>query len=201
MSPISQPREGAVSGLALTHFVRFAQIFACRGQPGGWFLSFACPKERNQRKRHPLRRPSGALVLTGKLGGCATRPGSPHKSRAAAELEQCSPFSPICPSSLSGAEGGILRQIGSASSSQQKVIASVKRSRSGYSGTLFPLGPPPSSADEPGEVGEHCSNPERRRREVELRSRPAWRATQGTPKGRRMGVAFFGLPFLAKQER
>jgi hypothetical protein len=56
--------------------------------------------------------------------------------------------------------------------------------------------PPPSSAGKPGDFGEDCLSAKR-----EFRSRPAWRATQGTPKGRWNGVAFFGLLFLAKQEK
>ena len=35
----------------------------------------------------------------------------------------------------------------------------------------------------------------------EFRSRLSLRVTQGTPKGRFSGAAFFGLPFLAAQER
>jgi hypothetical protein len=40
---------------------------------------------------------------------------------------------------------------------------------------LVPLIPPPSSADKPGDFGEDCLSAQR-----EFRSRPAWRATQGT---------------------
>jgi len=35
----------------------------------------------------------------------------------------------------------------------------------------------------------------------EFRSRLSLRVTQGIPKGRFSGAAFFGLPFLAAQER
>jgi hypothetical protein len=42
----------------------------------------------------------------------------------------------------------------------------------------FPPFPPPSSADKPGDFGEDCLSAQR-----EFRSRPAWRATQGTPEG------------------
>ena len=37
--------------------MRFARIFDCRGQPGGWYLSFASPKERYQRKGDPIPPP------------------------------------------------------------------------------------------------------------------------------------------------
>jgi len=48
----------------------------------------------NQTKGHPAAPAMrAAFGLTDKLGGCATRPDSPHKTRAAAELEQCSPSS------------------------------------------------------------------------------------------------------------
>ncbi len=38
-----------------------------------------------------------------------------------------------------------------------------------------PLALPPSSADKPGDFGEDCLSAKR-----EFRSRPVWRATQGT---------------------
>ena len=59
-----------------------------------------------------------------------------------------------------------------------------------------PLAPPPSSTAGPGDFGEDCLRPQ-----AEFRSRPAWRAAQGTPKGRWMGSPSLVHPFLAKQER
>jgi hypothetical protein len=38
---------------------------------------------------------SHSLALLAKPGGCATRPNKPHKTRLVAELEQCSPKSPV----------------------------------------------------------------------------------------------------------
>ena len=49
----------------------------------------------------------------------------------------------------------------------------------------------------PGGVGEDCLSAKR-----EFRSRPAWRATQGTPEGSgKRGVFFFGYFCLDKQEK
>ncbi len=52
------------------------------------------------------------------------------------------------------------------------------RARVGMGWRYLPLDPPPSSTARPGAVGEHCLSAQR-----ELRSRPAWRAAQGTPEG------------------
>jgi hypothetical protein len=52
---------------------------------------------------------------------------------------------------------------------------------------------PPSSADKPGAVGEHCLSAWPRSGSRELRSRPAWRATQGTrAAGGAGGALLFG---------
>ena len=49
----------------------------------------------------------------------------------------------------------------------------------------------------PGGVGEDCLRAKR-----EFRSRPAWRATQGTPEGSgKRGVFLFGYFCLDKQEK
>ena len=61
---------------------------------------------------------------------------------------------------------------------------------------LIPIATPPSSTAGPGDVGEDCLSAQR-----EFRSRPVWRAAQGTLEGRWIGVAFFWLLFLAKQEK
>ncbi len=53
-------------------------------------VTFFCFAKRRvtKEKATPLRRPTGSFGLTGKLGVCATRPNSPHKTRAVAELKQ-----------------------------------------------------------------------------------------------------------------
>ena len=52
-----------------------------------------------------------------------------------------------------------------------------------------PLALPPSSADKPGDLGEDCLSAQR-----EFRSRPAWRATQGTrSEAKGGGVGRFSL--------
>ena len=56
---------------------------------------------------------------------------------------------------------------------------------------------PPSSAAKPGAVGEHCLSAQR-----ELRSRPAWRATQGTHAvGGAGGTLLFGYSFLGQARK
>ena len=64
---------------------------------------------------------------------------------------------------------------------------------------IFPS-EPPSNAEATGAVGEDCLSP-RAARAGEFRSRLSLRVTQGIPKGRFSGAAFFGLLFLAAQEK
>ena len=53
---------------------RFAHFLGPVVPRRGQLLSFACPKESNPRKRHPLHRPlRGFPALLAKPGGCATR--------------------------------------------------------------------------------------------------------------------------------
>jgi len=62
--------------------------------------------------------------------------------------------------------------------------------------------PPPSSAGWSGDFGEHCLSTWPRSGSCELRSRLTRRATQGIPKGWRIGVAFSWVTFfLAKQKK
>ena len=63
---------------------------------------------------------------------------------------------------------------------------------------IFPS-EPPSNAGATGAVGEDCLSP--RVRAGEFRSRLSLRVTQGIPKGRFSEAAFFGLLFLAAQEK
>jgi hypothetical protein len=55
---------------------------------------------------------------------------------------------------------------------------------------------PTSSAGWSGDFGEDCLSTQ-----CEFRSRLTSRATQGTPQRRQTGGAFFGLLFLARQEK
>ena len=54
--------------------------------PDGEFLSFASPKERNQRKGDPSSSPFGFPNRSERTGASPTRPGGSHKTRPTAEL-------------------------------------------------------------------------------------------------------------------
>jgi hypothetical protein len=65
-----------------------------RFSPVGEFLSFASPKERNQRKGDPTSLPCGFPIWRARAGASPTRPGTGHKTPRAAELEQGSALVP-----------------------------------------------------------------------------------------------------------
>jgi hypothetical protein len=68
--------------------MNFVRDYDAGGSPAaGYFILLAQNKVAKQ-KGTPLRRPAGSFGLSGKLGVCATRPSSLHKTQAAAELEQ-----------------------------------------------------------------------------------------------------------------
>jgi len=58
------------------------------GSPAAGAFLLLAQKKGTKEKGTPLRRPTGTFGLTVELGVCATRPNSPHKTRAVAELEQ-----------------------------------------------------------------------------------------------------------------
>ena len=65
-----------------------------RFSPAGESLSFASPKESNQRKGDPTSLPCGFPIWRARAGAPPTRPGKAHKTCLAAELEHGSAFSP-----------------------------------------------------------------------------------------------------------
>ena len=65
-----------------------------RFSPMGEFLSFASPKERNQRKGDPTSLPCGFPIWRARAGAPPTRPGTGHKTPRTAELEHGSAYSP-----------------------------------------------------------------------------------------------------------
>ena len=80
---------------------RFSYIFSylidsvrlsrqCRGEPGGSSLSFASPKESNQRKGDPVRRPFAALRAR-----CGAREKRGHVQTRFAQTSTCP--DPLCP--------------------------------------------------------------------------------------------------------
>ena len=173
-----------------TGFVaRRAECSWCRGRPAGEFFLWTA-KERNQRKAAlfaALRVPSICRKnwAAAQLGPAGLRHGA----------ADCPQFS----RQIEAAQKGIGVAILSASLQIRAVIPSPSRGGPGWGwgAVLDSPDPPLSRGAGPGEVG--CTMSERRGRE--LCSRPARRATQGTPKGRGMGFAFFWLLFLAKQEK
>lgn len=74
-----------------------ARLGECHGHrvsPLGELLSFASPKESNQRKGDPTSLPFGFPVWRARAGAPPTRPGTGHKMPRAAELRHGSAFSP-----------------------------------------------------------------------------------------------------------
>jgi hypothetical protein len=65
-----------------------------RFSPVGESLSFASPKESNQRKGDPTSLPCGFPIWRTRAGAPPTRPGTGHKTPRAAELGHGSAFSP-----------------------------------------------------------------------------------------------------------
>ena len=65
-----------------------------RFSPLGELLSFASPKESNQRKGDPTSLPCGFPIWRVRAGAPPTRPGTGHKTPRAAELGHGSAFSP-----------------------------------------------------------------------------------------------------------
>ena len=65
-----------------------------RFSPVGELLSFASPKESNQRKGDPTSLPFGYPIWRARAGAPPTRPGTGHKTPRAAELGHGSAFSP-----------------------------------------------------------------------------------------------------------
>jgi len=65
-----------------------------RFSPLGELLSFASPKESNQRKGAPTSLPCGSPIWRARPGAPPTRPGTGHKTPRAAELGHGSAFFP-----------------------------------------------------------------------------------------------------------
>ena len=65
-----------------------------RFSPAGEVLSFASPKESNQRKGDPTSLPCGSPIWRARAGAPPTRPGKAHKTCLAAELGQGSALFP-----------------------------------------------------------------------------------------------------------
>jgi hypothetical protein len=109
---------------------------------------------------------------------------------------------PGCPALLGGRTGDeIQKQNPKTSEAGKARLANnkkIKRAQSAHK-TAFDLPSPvrpPSSADWSGDFGEDCLSAQR-----EFRSRLTSRATQGTPQGRRTGVAFSLVTFFWRSKR
>jgi hypothetical protein len=61
-------------------------LHGLRFSPAGELLSFASPKESNQRKGDPTSLPYGSPIWRARPGASPTRPGTGHKTPRAAEL-------------------------------------------------------------------------------------------------------------------
>ena len=72
--------------MGLAVFLPSVDVRWLRVSPVGEFLSFASPKERNQRKGDPTSLPCGYPIWRARTGASPTRPGTGHKTPRAAEL-------------------------------------------------------------------------------------------------------------------
>ena len=167
--------------------MRFARCFECRGQPDGWLLSLACPRESNQREGHPaLPALRASLGFPKKSGGCGTR-----------ALRSDSPrrLPPISSEIRGGAEG--FRNGGVTRSARGDVFGLSGQSPDRVLKLPFP---PPSSTAESGEVGEDCLRPagpsSAAARLGEQRSGPVAKR-----RAAEWGRLFFGTFLLAKQKK
>ncbi len=163
------------------------------------FFCFA-KKKVTKEKATPVCRPSGSLDIS-PTSGAAQLALAGHTPRAPLRSSNSArPNLRLLAKYRGGAQG---KKIKTQSPKPTRRAACCpprskkERAQSAHK-TAFPLFPcaPPSSTDWSGDVGEDCLSAQR-----EFRSRLTSRATQGTPKGWRTGGDFFGLPFLARQER
>ncbi len=80
--------------MALDSSLTSATMRRLRFSPVGELLSFASPKESNQRKGDPTSLPCGFPIWRPRAGAPPTRPGTGHKTPRAAELEHGSALFP-----------------------------------------------------------------------------------------------------------
>jgi len=80
--------------MTLASSLSFGMLLRLRFSPAGELLSFASPKESNQRKGDPTSLPCGFPIWRARAGAPPTRPGKAHKTCLAAELGHGSAFSP-----------------------------------------------------------------------------------------------------------
>ena len=132
-------------------------------------------KEKAALVRRPLR---GFPALLNEPGGCGTRP-----CRYAAKAQTVLADTPrlVC----------VTRRL------TRDCNSRIPWQVNGFGLPLFAA----AQRSDAGGSRRALSEPSQLYREGELRSRPAARAAQGSPQGRRTGVAFFWLLFLAKQEK
>ena len=122
-------------------------------------------KKVTQEKATLPYRPSGSFGRAIKLGGCATRPSSPHTTWAAAELKQCSPSPQFDrpPSAIQkGNKVKTQNQKCSVGATRPHFVSiRTKRAHGARDTAFFDLDlpspyPPPSSAGKTGDFDEHC---------------------------------------------
>ncbi len=166
--------------------------------PDGESLSFASPKERNQRKGDPSSSPFGFPSRDARTGAPPTRPGGSHKTRPTAELRHGSAIFPSARLDSATQQGGPRGR-----STDSQILYLCKKES-----VVHPLGPL---------LGRREAQPhgEKRCRVSELRSTgrfvPRVRASCGSaPCGEHRreaagrhsrGGLLFGYFFLATQEK
>ncbi len=93
--------KGHPSGVAVDFVTR-----GLRFSPWGESLSFASPKESNQRKGDPTSLPCGFPNLSAQVGAPPTRPGGSQKTRPTAELGHGCALVPPAHSNSAALKGG-----------------------------------------------------------------------------------------------
>jgi len=121
-------------------------------------------------------------------------------------LRQSSPKSPDQSARLGGAQGKEKQNPKPQTSEEGNKLPSSLYNKKSYAQRtqnrfVFPLSAASIRCERAVELGEHCLSTWPRSGSCELRSPARLRLIEGTPQGRQTGGDFFGLPFLARQER
>ena len=107
--------------LPLSHLLRL------RFSPVGESLSFASPKESNQRKSDPTSLPCGFPIWRARAGAPPTRPGTGHKTPRAAELGHGSALFPPAHAKSAALKGTKTRCRSHLMLLDRQALASAKR--------------------------------------------------------------------------
>ena len=157
-----------------------------RFSPLGELLSFASPKESNQRKGDPTSLPFGFPIWRARAGAPPTRPGKAHKTCLAAELGHGSALVPPAHAKSAALKGNNPRCRSRVMPAPRQALAHARR----------PL-VCRREAQPAGEVRCGVSEPAR----ASSRTAPAGEHRRGAEGRHTRGRLFFGYFLLAKQKK